>query len=493
MHSLTHALLTFALLGTVSASAQVPSYTVEFLGADTAASALNELGVAVGSMNLPGDVRCAAIALPGQSFTPLPLPAGYLSSSAYDVNDAGLVVGVVSTSTVPATSAHAAAWRPTPSGYVVEVLGEPTGDLYSYATGVNNLGDIVGSSGTVPWAYVTHAVLYATSGAVVLPGLSSEVADVNDRRKVLARNELYDLNTGAIDLIALPPGIWQGFGAAALNELDGMCGYIQGNSSTCPSFPMRYLPSSGWLTVGGCASTTSATAINDLGDVLTYVYFSAARVRLEGLGDFPIGQLIDPSQGGWLVQWYGASDINNRRQMLCAVREPTTLAIGAARLTTVEPVTLFCAGDGGGTACPCGNASASGADVGCLHSLGTGGRLRAIGTASVSGDALVLQASSLPNAPALYFQGTARANGGAGDVFGDGLRCVGGTIVRLGTQTAVAGVSGYPGFGDLPISIRGVNVAGAVRMYQAWYRDAAAFCTASTFNLTNGLELTWLP
>lgn len=492
MRSLIDALFAFALVGSVHAG-QAPSYTVEFLGADTTASALNELGVAVGSMKLPGDVTCAAIAMPGQTFAPLPLPAGYLSSAAYDVNDAGLVVGVVSTSTVPAMSAHAAAWRPTPGGYVVEVLGEPAGDLYSYATGVNNLGDIVGSSGTVPWAYVTHAVHYAAGGPVVLPGLSSEVADVNDHRKVVARNELYDLGTGQIDLIALPPGNWQGFGAAALNELDGICGYIQGYSSTCPSFPMRYLPSSGWLTVGGCATTTSATAINDLGDVLTYVYFGGARARLEGLGDFSIGELIDPSQGAWIVQYYGASDINNRRQILCAVREPTTLALGAARLSTLDPVTLFCAGDGSGAACPCGNASALGADEGCLNSLGTGGRLRAIGVASVSADTLVLQGSSLPNAPALYFQGTTRVNAGAGAVFGDGLRCAGGTIVRLGTQTNVAGASRYPDVGDVQISIRGANAAGDVRTYQAWYRNAATFCTVSTFNLTNGLELTWLP
>jgi len=35
--------------------------------------------------------------------------------------------------------------------------------------------------------------------------------------------------------------------------------------------------------------------------------------------------------------------------------------------------------------------------------------------------------------------------------------------------------------------------AGAIRVYQAWYRNAASFCTVSTFNLTNGLEVVWLP
>lgn len=491
MRSKSLAPFTLPILLASAAIAQTPSYSVEFLGAGSSASALNELGVAVGSMKIAGDVTCAAISFPGQGFTPLPLPAGYLSSTAYDINDSGLVVGVVSTSTVPNMSAHAVAWRPTASGYIADVLGEPAGDLHSYATGVNNLGDIVGSSGTVPWAYVTHGVHYTSAGPVILQGLSSEVADVNDNRKVLARNELFDLNTGQVELIALPPGIWQGFGAAAMNELDGVCGYIQGNSSTCASFPMRYRPTDGWLTVGGCATATAATAINDLGDVLTYVYFGGSRVRFEGIGDFPIGQLIHPSQGNWLVQWYGASDINNRRQILCGVQDPVSLQTGSARLTNMDSVMLFCAGDGGGTACPCGNNSASGANEGCLNSLGSGGQLRASGTPSIANDSLVLQASSMPNSFGLYFQGTTRTSSGAGFAFGDGLLCAGGSAVRLGTKAAAAGASQYPGVGDPSVSSGGGNSAGAVRTYQVWYRDAAAFCTSSTFNLTNGLELVW--
>jgi len=487
------AFLAVPVLVLPSATAQTPSYRVEYLGAGSSASALNELGVAVGSMKLPGDVTCAAISYPGQPFTPLPLPAGYLSSSAYDVNDSGLVVGVVSTSTVPAMSAHAAAWRPTPGGYVVDVLGEPAGYSYSYATGVNDLGDIVGSSGNLPWAYVTAAVHYASTGPVVLPGLSSEVADVNDNRKVLARNELYDLNNGQIQLIPLPPGIWQGFGGAAMNELDGVCGYIQSNSSTCPSFPMRYRPSDGWLTVGGCATFTSASAINDLGDVLTYVNPTASRVRFEGIGDFPIGELIDPSQGNWLVQYYGASDINNQRELLCAVRDPATLLIGAARLMNLTTTTLFCAGDGSGASCPCGNASAAGANEGCLHSLGIGGRLRTSGSASLANDSFVLHGSGMPDSSALYFQGTSRTAGGAGVVFGDGLRCAGGTVTRLATKTNSAGQSQYPAAGDPAISVRGLASIGVLSTYQVWFRNSAAFCTADTFNTTNGVELTWVP
>lgn len=95
----------------------------------------------------------------------------------------------------------------------------------------------------------------------------------------------------------------------------------------------------------------------------------------------------------------------------------------------------------------------------------------------------------------LFFQGTSRVNGGAGSVFGDGLRCVAGTVRRLGTTTNVNGSSEFPGVGAA-ISIAGqIPSGGAVtRYYQAWYRDASvSFCSPSRFNLTNGLEVVWLP
>ncbi len=157
-----------------------------------------------------------------------------------------------------------------------------------------------------------------------------------------------------------------------------------------------------------------------------------------------------------------------------------------------NPGTVFCAGDGSGTACPCGNASALGGGAGCLNSFGLGGRLVASGSASVTADTLVLAGSRMPNAPALYFQGTSAQSGGAGMVLGDGVRCAGGTVIRLGTKVNTGGVSQYPSVGDPNVSVRGlIPGGGGARYYQVWYRNAANFCTASTFNLTNGIEVTW--
>ena len=73
-----------------------------------------------------------------------------------------------------------------------------------------------------------------------------------------------------------------------------------------------------------------------------------------------------------------------------------------------------------------------------------------------------------------------------------GAKVVGGSIVRLGTKSNSAGGSTYPASGDPSVSVRGlVPAAGATRSYQVWYRNAAAFCTTSTFNLSNGVSIIW--
>jgi len=153
------------------------------------------------------------------------------------------------------------------------------------------------------------------------------------------------------------------------------------------------------------------------------------------------------------------------------------------------PPTAYCFGDGTGAACPCGNAGAAG--NGCANSVNANGaRLLATGVASVTSDTLRLASSGMPNSSCLYFQGTTTI----AVPFGDGLRCAGGTVIRLGTKSNTGGASRYPDGADPTVSVRGlIPAAGVVRRYQSWYRNAAAYCTTSTYNLTNGAEVTWQP
>jgi hypothetical protein len=150
----------------------------------------------------------------------------------------------------------------------------------------------------------------------------------------------------------------------------------------------------------------------------------------------------------------------------------------------------FCFGDGSGAACPCGNNGAPG--QGCANSVDSaGGLLTASGTASTLDDSLVLQASNMPgNATCVFLQGT---TAGSPVLFGDGLRCVGGTLIRLAVETASGGSASYPNAGDLPVSVKGaVPTNGGLRAYQAWYRDNnATFCTSATYNISSGVIVNW--
>ena len=175
-----------------------------------------------------------------------------------------------------------------------------------------------------------------------------------------------------------------------------------------------------------------------------------------------------------------------------------TFTVTETGTTCSTPVTYFCFGDGTGLACPCANNGAVG--NGCANSLNAnGGNLTASGIASVSADTWTISGSGIPNGPGLYYQALNQLGGGNGVLFGDGIRCIGGTVIRLGIVTAAGNASSYPSpnppaVNAIPISVKGFNLAGDVRNYQLWYRDSTiGFCTANVFNLTNAVNVTWQP
>jgi hypothetical protein len=223
--------------------------------------------------------------------------------------------------------------------------------------------------------------------------------------------------------------------------------------------------------------------------------YGSGAVQAQQIG---VGMAYDPQYGMYATDNYSASTLWRLDLATGNATLMTSLALGNPIAITffdsnLPSGTSFCPGDGSGTACPCGNASAPGSSSGCLSSLNVGGKLVAIGVASLSNDTMVLHGTDMPNSFALYFQGTTQQSGGLGSVFGDGLRCASGSIVRLGATMNAGGISQYP-FGAFPaIHVKGNIMLPGTRTYQAWYRNAAPFCTPSTFNVTNGWQLSWTP
>jgi hypothetical protein len=152
----------------------------------------------------------------------------------------------------------------------------------------------------------------------------------------------------------------------------------------------------------------------------------------------------------------------------------------------------FCYGDGNGTPCPCGNTGSAGR--GCANNgpVMDGALMWGVGSQSVSADSFMLASLNLvPSQPGLYFQGNNAVAGGLGAVFGDGLRCVGGGVVRLEVVFAdPGGVS----FTTVGVASKGGVQAGDIKRYQLWYRSPGpTSACGNTFNLTNGVEVWWAP
>ncbi len=245
-----------------------------------------------------------------------------------------------------------------------------------------------------------------------------------------------------------------------------------------------------WSTAGG-AFAASASATTTVNQVAAYTWNSTATLvsDVQSFFDTPA------SNFGWLLLSGDESSAPTAKRF--ATRE-WGIASQRPKLvityTPPSPFTSFCFGDGTGTACPCGNSGAIGS--GCATSaFVSGGLLTASGVpgASIATDTLQLTATNV-SGPGLFFQGTGNFSGGLGIPFGDGLLCSGGAIARLGVVFPVGTTAIYPGgLTPNPIHIGGATAAGDVRNYQCWYRDAVPFCTASNFNLTQSVALTWLP
>jgi hypothetical protein len=161
----------------------------------------------------------------------------------------------------------------------------------------------------------------------------------------------------------------------------------------------------------------------------------------------------------------------------------------------IGTITSFCAGDGQDAAvtiaCPCGNFGGPGR--GCANSVNAQGALLTWSGAT-NPDTLVLSSSGTPSVAtisAIFLQGDQRSGG---LVFGDGVRCADGNLVRLGNKATPGGNASYPETGNPSISVRGgvTPGSGTTRYYQTYYRNAAAlFCPPATFNVTNGAVVVW--
>jgi hypothetical protein len=164
----------------------------------------------------------------------------------------------------------------------------------------------------------------------------------------------------------------------------------------------------------------------------------------------------------------------------------------------------FCdPGAAGIIACPCGNPP-SGAGRGCNNfgAASGGASFTSTGTASLTGDTVILSVSGENNTSlTVFWQGKDPVHS-TGVAHAAGVRCVTASLKRLYTGSAAAGTISRPGGGDATVSAQSSSVgdtilAGEARHYFTIYRDpqAAVPCgdTSSTVNVSNAGTYVWAP
>jgi FG-GAP repeat/FG-GAP-like repeat len=262
--------------------------------------------------------------------------------------------------------------------------------------------------------------------------------------------------------------------------------------------------------VSGNMGATLFTGVGAPGDLVGDAVAAAGDVTGDGTPDFLVGgrggnvaklhsgvlgtfiDFVLPPTGAsaWGASVAGGLDIDGDGRAEFVVADELS-SVGGAVVTYSDHSLLgsaYCSGDGSAAGCPCGNFG--GAGEGCANSGGSGALLAAEGTASVTSDDLLMSAQNLvAGQPALLFAGLNQVQSGNGALFGDGLRCAGGSVKRLGVELPNGTGLATWGPGLAPL---GAWSAGDTRRFQVWYRDPSSSPCGGVFNLSNGFEVNFV-
>lgn len=270
---------------------------------------------------------------------------------------------------------------------------------------------------------------------------------------------------------------------------------------------------SGWscgVTANGFRFTTKGIQDFDLGvsyPMSTWFHYAVVFDAAHDATFYLDGVLVGTVNGGspanapnsdWLLgSWNGVTEFWHGAMDDVQVYAGSLTAADVAFLVqnpgaTVAPAggSSYCYGDGSATVCPCGNIGALG--EGCRNSTGAGAELSALGTTSLIASDLQLHGERLvPGRMAILFGSQQLLNGGSGQLFGDGLRCAGDPVQRLGIR--VASGTGHALWLGPGVAAQGGWAPGMTQRLQIWYEDPLGSPCGFGSNTSQVLELVLSP
>ena len=368
----------------------VPLYRVDMVDTFTTTTTLrgaSDAGHMVGWQVIGGAPQ-PFIATVADGLTTLPLPPGYVSGIANDVNDDGVVVGTVAADGYPDDSGHPAIWTPNGAGgYDAALLDNlatasgPFGTMTingGQAVAINDAGQIVGWSryqgfqGGPTTRFSTDAAPENLGAA----GFQATVRDINDIGVIVGGGLRMDLATGAVTPLGLPSALQPG----NVGFTDVIAFAINNANEAVVAANLASVPTENYLTYlhtdGAGYTRLNQSQLpsryvgfydnNDLGDVSASggVLFRSERTLLPGYES-----RLEPGSAQWTV---AIGFIADDRSVYTTATNADT---GQSALVRLTPITSGADLDGDGVV--------AGADLGVL--IGSWGD----GIADLDGDGVV--------------------------------------------------------------------------------------------------------
>lgn len=346
------------LLLAPAATAAVPTYRVNVIATYTTTTTLtgaSEAGHLCG-YQVNNGVILPYVATVDTGLTTLPLPVGYISGAALDVNSHGVVVGTVADNGFPYDLGEPAIWTPDGNGgYAVTIpqqfttMPGPLGNMSingGQIVAINDAGTMVGWSRYQGFQGGPTTQFFTGAAPLDLKALGFEatVRDINENNVICGDGLRFDLATNTATALGVPAPVntvsFNFVIAYAINDLNEVVAAAH-RATSLPEWWLTYLHdgAGNWRPLNPSATPLRFVGFydnNNRGDVAATggVFFADENLLIASFNS-----LLDPADAHWTVD---LGYIGNDRRVATTAENTST---GEFALVLLTPIATDCPGD----------------------------------------------------------------------------------------------------------------------------------------------------